>query len=147
VSPGEYVSDWVADLKKGLNSLYMYCPLVEPRMVGDAQVPLLRIVPVEGKRTADELIIFFHFHIDFMIDFIEIDVEFILEFLHVPFPLDRESFWPLYCLSFGLQLLITSVISTSVSSKSVFLILLHVSVKLDVSSSVLSEKIVQKFSL
>ena len=39
---GEYVSDWVADLKKGLNSLYMYCPLVEPRMVGDAQVPLLR---------------------------------------------------------------------------------------------------------
>ena len=26
----EYVSDWVADLKKGLNSLYVYCPLVEP---------------------------------------------------------------------------------------------------------------------
>jgi hypothetical protein len=38
---GEYVSDWVADLKKGLHSLYVYCPLVEPRMVGDAQVPLL----------------------------------------------------------------------------------------------------------
>ena len=46
---GEYVSDWVADVKKGLNSLYVYCPLVEPRMVGDAQVPLLRIVPVEGR--------------------------------------------------------------------------------------------------
>ena len=46
---GGYVSDWVADLKKGLNSLYVYCPLVEPRMVGDAQVPLLRIVPVEGR--------------------------------------------------------------------------------------------------
>jgi hypothetical protein len=45
----EYVSDWVADVKKGLNSLYVYCPLVEPRMVGDAQVPLLRIVPVEGR--------------------------------------------------------------------------------------------------
>jgi hypothetical protein len=27
----------------------MYCPLVEPRMVGDAQVPLLRIVSVEGR--------------------------------------------------------------------------------------------------
>jgi hypothetical protein len=27
----------------------VYCPLVEPRMVGDAQVPLLRIVPVEGR--------------------------------------------------------------------------------------------------
>ena len=35
---GGYVSDWVADLKKGLNSLYMYCPLVEPRMVGDAVI-------------------------------------------------------------------------------------------------------------
>jgi hypothetical protein len=46
---GEYVSDWVADVKKGLNSLYVYCPLVEPRMVGGAQVPLLRIVPVERR--------------------------------------------------------------------------------------------------
>jgi hypothetical protein len=35
-----------------------------------------------------------HFHIDFMIDFIETHVEFILEFLHVLFPLDGESFWP-----------------------------------------------------
>ena len=32
----EYVSDWVADVKKGLNYLYVYCPLVESRMVGDA---------------------------------------------------------------------------------------------------------------
>ena len=46
---GEYVSDWVADVKKGLNFLYVYCTLVEPRMVGDAQVPLLRIVQVEGR--------------------------------------------------------------------------------------------------
>jgi uncharacterized protein (UPF0248 family) len=46
---GEYVSDWVADVKKELNSLYVYCPLVEPRIAGDAQVPLLRIVPVEGR--------------------------------------------------------------------------------------------------
>ena len=46
---GEYVSDWVADLKKGLHSLYVYCPLVVPRMVGYAQVPLLGIVPVEGR--------------------------------------------------------------------------------------------------
>jgi hypothetical protein len=46
---GEYVSDWVVDVKKGLNYLYVYCPLVESRMVGDAQVPLLRIVTVEGR--------------------------------------------------------------------------------------------------
>jgi hypothetical protein len=45
----EYVSDWVADVKKGLNSLYVYCPLVELRMVGNSQVPLLSIVPVEGR--------------------------------------------------------------------------------------------------
>ena len=37
------------DVKKGLNYLYVYCPLVESRMVGDAQVPLLRIVSVEGR--------------------------------------------------------------------------------------------------
>jgi hypothetical protein len=65
-SAGEYVSDWVADVKKGLNSLYVYCPLVELRMVGDAQVPLLRI----------------------LLDFTETYVEFILEFRPVPFPLD-----------------------------------------------------------
>jgi hypothetical protein len=59
---GEYVSDWVVDVKKGLNYLYVYCPLVESRMVGDAQVPLL---------------------IDFMIDFVETHVEFILEFLRL----------------------------------------------------------------
>jgi hypothetical protein len=46
---GVYVSEWVANVKKGLNSLYVYCPLVEWRMVGNAQVPLLRIVPVEGR--------------------------------------------------------------------------------------------------
>ena len=34
---GEYVSDWVADVKKGLNFLYVYCTLVEPRMVADAK--------------------------------------------------------------------------------------------------------------
>ena len=27
---GGVFSDWVADLKKGLHSLYVYCPLVEP---------------------------------------------------------------------------------------------------------------------
>ena len=46
---GEYVSDWVANVRNGLNSVYVYCPLGELRMVGDAQVPLLRIVPVERR--------------------------------------------------------------------------------------------------
>jgi hypothetical protein len=46
---GDHVADWVADVTRGVNSLYVHCPLVEPRMVGDAQVPLLRIVPVERR--------------------------------------------------------------------------------------------------
>ena len=46
---GHHESDWVADLNRGMNSLYVYCPLAAPRTVGDAQVPLLRIIPVEGK--------------------------------------------------------------------------------------------------
>jgi hypothetical protein len=41
--------DNVVDVTRGVHYLYVYCPLVEPRMVGDAQVPLLRIVPVEGR--------------------------------------------------------------------------------------------------
>ena len=48
---GDHVADWVADVNRGINYLYVYCPLVEPRMVGDAQVPQLRIVPVEGRDT------------------------------------------------------------------------------------------------
>jgi len=46
---GDHVADWVADVTRGLNSLYVYCPLVDSRMVGNAQVPLLRIVSVEGR--------------------------------------------------------------------------------------------------
>ena len=48
---GDHVADRVVDVTRGLNYLYLYCPLVEPRIVGDAQVPLLKIVPVEGRDT------------------------------------------------------------------------------------------------
>ena len=53
---GDHVADWVADVTRGINSLYVYCPLVESRMVGDAQVRLLRIVPIErkGRRDGDQ---------------------------------------------------------------------------------------------
>lgn len=43
-----WVADDVADLDT-VDSLYVYCDVVQPRVVGDSQVPLLRIVPVEGK--------------------------------------------------------------------------------------------------
>lgn len=38
-----------ADLDLGFHNLYVYCDVVQPQVVGDTQVPLIRIVPVEGK--------------------------------------------------------------------------------------------------
>jgi hypothetical protein len=46
---GDHLADWLADVTRGVNYLYVYYFLVEPRMVGDAQVPLFRIVPVKGR--------------------------------------------------------------------------------------------------
>jgi hypothetical protein len=38
----------VIDMNQGFYSLYAYCNLVEPRVVGDTHVPLLRIIPIRG---------------------------------------------------------------------------------------------------
>ena len=38
-----------ADLDHGFHHLYIYYDIIQPQYVGDALVPLLRIVPVEGK--------------------------------------------------------------------------------------------------
>ena len=43
----------VSDLDP-VDSLFVYCDVLEHRVVGDSQVPLLRIVPVEGRN--DELV-------------------------------------------------------------------------------------------
>ena len=43
------VSDNAADTLRGFYSLYVYCDLCEPQFVGDAYVPLLRIVDARGK--------------------------------------------------------------------------------------------------
>ncbi len=45
---GQHTGTKPVDLQGGFYSLYIYCDLLEPRIVGDAQVPLLRIVPIEG---------------------------------------------------------------------------------------------------
>ena len=42
-------ADSVIDLAQGFYALYVYTSIVEPRVVGDSVVPLLRIVPIEGK--------------------------------------------------------------------------------------------------
>ncbi len=39
----------VVDMAQGFYSLYVYTDVVEPRVVGDTVVPLLRVVPIEGK--------------------------------------------------------------------------------------------------
>ena len=38
-----------ADLDHGFHDLYVYCDIIQPQYAGDALVPLLRIVPVQGK--------------------------------------------------------------------------------------------------
>ncbi|MED5363039.1 MAG: chromo domain-containing protein, partial [Bacteroidota bacterium] len=43
------VSPRVADVNAGLYSLYVYCDIAEAQLVGDTEVPLLRIVPTEGQ--------------------------------------------------------------------------------------------------
>ena len=37
------------DLEHGFHDLYVYCDIIQSQYVGDALVPLLRILPVEGK--------------------------------------------------------------------------------------------------
>ena len=37
------------DLEHGFHDLYVYCDIIQSQYVGDALVPVLRIVPVEGK--------------------------------------------------------------------------------------------------
>ena len=37
------------DLTQGFYALYVYTSIVEPRVVGSSVLPLLRIVPIEGK--------------------------------------------------------------------------------------------------
>ena len=42
--------EFIYDITRGFNSLYVYCSLVAPQIVGNVYVPLLRSVAVEQKR-------------------------------------------------------------------------------------------------
>ena len=44
---GTFTGKHVADLNRGIHSLYVYCDIMEPCPVGDTRVPLLRIVPLK----------------------------------------------------------------------------------------------------
>jgi hypothetical protein len=40
---------YMPDLSAGMNALFVYCGIIQPQLVGNCYVPLLRIVHVEGK--------------------------------------------------------------------------------------------------
>jgi hypothetical protein len=48
--PSGYVTDYPPDLTAGFNTLFIYCNLIEPQIVGNALTPLLRTVAIEGKQ-------------------------------------------------------------------------------------------------
>ena len=43
-------SPYIADINRGFHSLYVYCSICEPQIVGDAYVPLLRTVYITGNQ-------------------------------------------------------------------------------------------------
>ena len=48
LSQGSHQVVHVVDVNQGFYSLYIYCNLIEPWLVGDSWAPLLHIVPIEG---------------------------------------------------------------------------------------------------
>lgn len=77
---GEYVGDKMVDLSQDLHSMYVYCDLIAPQIVGDAHAPLLRTIPLEYRTDAPEALSKVFNHIYFMpllkkeISTIEIDI-------------------------------------------------------------------------
>jgi hypothetical protein len=45
----DYQGEFVCDLQRGFYSLYVYCDVCEPTVVGEFKVPLLRTVNISGK--------------------------------------------------------------------------------------------------
>ena len=45
-----FSGEYEIDLSRGLTSFFIYTNIVHPRIVGDTQSPLLRIVPISGHR-------------------------------------------------------------------------------------------------
>ena len=45
----DLLGDYIPDLRGGFYSLYVYCSLVEPQIIGNKTAPLLRLVNIEGR--------------------------------------------------------------------------------------------------
>ena len=48
LAENELLGDYIPDLQGGFYSLYVYCSLVEPQIIGNDTAPLLRLVNIEG---------------------------------------------------------------------------------------------------
>ena len=50
ISASGFVAEYPPDLTAGFNTLFIYCNLIEPQVVGNALSPLLRTVAIRGKQ-------------------------------------------------------------------------------------------------
>ena len=50
IFPSGFVAEYPPDLTAGFNTLFIYCNLIEPQVVGNALSPLLRTVAIRGKQ-------------------------------------------------------------------------------------------------
>ena len=48
--PSGFITDYPPDLTAGFNTLFIYCSLIEPQVVGNSLSPLLRTVAISGKQ-------------------------------------------------------------------------------------------------
>ena len=49
IDDDKITSPFVMDLHRGLHTFFVYCDIVEPQLVGDVNVPLLRSVAIKGQ--------------------------------------------------------------------------------------------------
>ena len=49
INPPVHQGSFAMDMTRGIDSIYVYTDIIQTKLVGDSCVPLLRVVPVEGK--------------------------------------------------------------------------------------------------
>ena len=49
INDKKIIAPFCLDLNRGLHTFFIYCDIVQYQLVGDANVPLIRTIPVSGK--------------------------------------------------------------------------------------------------
>lgn len=62
LSSGYHKGKFTSDLNMGFTSMYVYCSMVEPRLVGAIRAPLLRTVPITSQKNEVHMTEFQHLH-------------------------------------------------------------------------------------